>query len=472
MPQSFWKTERRKRPRKDASRTTAHRNVASPSAVAENLGRFNRGLAAVVCVWALGGCHARPIAQESRSITVLVGLPKASLDVEITRAFTKATGIEVRFIPGSESASRRLEQELAILRQQSPAVDVFQIDTIWPAMVADYLLDLRQPLAAEFAEESRPLIENATVGGRVVGAPFLIEYGVLYYRTDLLRQYGFKQPPGTWDELEMQAARIQTGERARGRNDFWGYVWQGADYEGLTCNALEWQYSQGGGNPIEPDRTIDVENPIAIRAFARAARWVGTISPPGVTAYIEEDSRNIWQSGRAAFLRNWSGVYPIVEQSKEVGKRFGVAPLPAGTDPHSSVLGGWYLAVSKYSQHRSDAAAFVKYVSEKGLQRQRAMEGALPTYPSLYDDPAVRHANNELALLADVAHRVIRRPAVLAGKDYDRVSRAYAHGVHSILTGKMSAAEGAGTIQADLRQITGFADSAGVVSTNAERQQR
>ena len=61
---------------------------------------------------------------------------------------------------------------------------------------------------------------------------------------------------------------------------------------------------------------------------------------------------------------------------------------------------------------------------------------------------------------------------MLAGKDYDRVSRAYAHRVHAILTGKMSAGQAAAAIQADLRQITGFADSADVVSTNAERQQR
>lgn len=438
----------------------------------ENLLGFARWTAVVLCGCTLVGCHAPPGTQQSRSITVLVGLPNASLDAAATREFTNKTGISVRFIPGSESASRRLEQELTILRQQSSAVDVIQIDTIWPAILANYLIDLRQPLAEEFAGESPALIENAMVGGRVVGAPYLIEYGVLYYRTDLLRNYGFARPPRTWDELEMQAARIQKGERARQRSEFWGYVWQGADYEGLTCNALEWQYSSGGGNFIEPDRTIDVQNPAAIRAFARAAGWVGKISPPGVTAYIEEDSRNIWQSGQAAFLRNWSQIYSIAEQSKEIGTRFAVAPLPAGVDAHSSVLGGWYLGVSKYSQHQSDAVSFVKCLSGKGLQQQRAMQGSIPTYPSLYEDAAVLRANKEFAVLADVAKRVIRRPSVLAGAQYDRVSRAYAHGVHEILTGKMSAAEGAAAIQLELKRITGFADDARAASTTAERDRR
>lgn len=441
-------------------------------AMTDNLFGIARRVAFVLCVLTLAGCQAPEKTHASRSITVLAGLPKASIDAEFTRAFTEQTGIAVRFIPGSESASRRLEQELAILRQESPAVDVFQIDTIWPAMVANYLLDLRRPLAGEFADESNALIENVTVSGRVVGAPYLIEYGALFYRTDLLRKYGFERPPQTWDELEKQAARIQEGERERGRPEFWGYVWEGADYEGLTCNALEWQYSQGGGNFIEADRTIDIQNPAAIRAFARATKWVGTISPPGVTAYIEEDARNIWQSGRAAFLRNWTSIYSIAEQSKEVRARFGVAPVPHGGDAHSSVLGGWYLGVSKYTRHRDDAIAFVKYLSGRGVQRQRAMEGALPTYPSLYQDAAVQEANSELLLLSDVANRVVRRPSVLAGANYDRVSRAYAHGVHEILTGKATAADGAAAMQAELKRITGFPDSERAVPNSVEKERR
>jgi trehalose/maltose transport system substrate-binding protein len=94
----------------------------------------------------------------------------------------------------------------------------------------------------------------------------------------------------TWGELESMAGRIQAGERAKGNKDFWGYVWQGADAESLTCNALEWQVAEGGGRVIESDRTISVNNRAATRAWQRARRWIGRISPPSVVAYQERDS--------------------------------------------------------------------------------------------------------------------------------------------------------------------------------------
>ncbi len=439
---------------------------------ARNLDRVGC-IAVLISLAIISGCHGpQPEAAEARSISVLMWMPGEGLNLDrrITSEFTKQTGIAVRLIPASESASQRLTQELALLQQESSAVDVFQVDIISPGIVADYMMDLRNVLADELPSELQEAVENATVRNRLVAAPFFVEYGMLYYRTDLLKEYGFSGPPRTWNELETQAARIQRGERAHGRPDFWGYVWQGADYEGLTCNALEWQSSQGGGNILEPDRTVNVDNRAAVRAFARAAHWVGTISPPGVTAYLEEDSRNVWQEGRAAFLRNWSYVFSLAKRSGQVRGRFAVAPMPGGIDSHSSVLGGWYLGISKYTRHRADAVTFLKYLTSRQVQRERAIGGGfLPTFPSLYRDPAVIGANPFFASIADVPNRAVRRPAGLAGRQYDQVSRTYAHGIHRILTGELSASQGASNIQTELVRLTGFANNA-LASTDRGRE--
>lgn len=423
---------------------------------------MSRRIAPIVFLAALAGCHHHPSPSEppQKAITVLLWAAGDAyrLDHQISADFTRETGIQVRLVPGSESASQRLQQELSLFQSGSSAVDVFQIDTIWTAILADYLVDLRTALSEELPDEQPEAIANATISGRLVAAPFLIEYGLLYYRTDLLRKYGFSHPPRTWEELELQSTRIQRGERREGQSEFWGYVWQGADYEGLTCNALEWQMSQGGGNILESEHTVDVDNPAAIRAFARAAGWLGNISPPGVVAYLEEDSRNLWQSGRAAFMRNWSYVYQLASKSPAVKGRFSVAPMPAGVDSHSSALGGWYLGVSSHTAHRAEAIEFVKYMTGKEVQKRRAIGGAfLPTFQSLYHDPAVLAANPFFASIAGLPNRAIQRPAALAGAEYDHVSRVYAHGIHTILTGKAGASEEAAAIQTEIGRLTGFA---------------
>ena len=107
------------------------------------------------------------------------------------------------------------------------------------------------------------------------------------------------------------AQTIQEGERNSGSADFWGFLWQGAAFEGLTCNGLEWLASNGAGTIVEPDGKISINNPQTKAALALAKGWVGTISPKGVTTYKEEESRNTFQGGRAAFLRNWPYVYAL-----------------------------------------------------------------------------------------------------------------------------------------------------------------
>jgi trehalose/maltose transport system substrate-binding protein len=179
---------------------------------------------------------------------------------------------------------------------------VFGIDVIWSGILDGALLDLKPFFSSELSSVEPDLVSSYTVKSRVIAAPYHPHVGVLYYRTDLLTKYGYHLPPQTWSELEKMAFRIQEGERATGDQNFWGFVWPGAADEGLTCLALEWQASEGGGTIIETNRTVSVNNEDAIRAWQRAAHWIGWISPPSVTAYEDVDSVNDFEdSGKAAF---------------------------------------------------------------------------------------------------------------------------------------------------------------------------
>jgi trehalose/maltose transport system substrate-binding protein len=197
------------------------------------------------------------------------------------RKFNEATGAAAELVPGEQSATDRLAIYNQQLGAQSPDNDVYQIDIIWPGIVAQHAVDLNASLSELATLHFPALVENNTVNGALVGMPWYTDAGLLYYRSDLLEEYGFENPPETWAELEEQAQAIQDGESGDNAS-FRGFVWQGNAYEGLTCDALEWQYSNGGGRIIEPDGTVTVNNPQAIAAFERArARGPHFSLPPG-----------------------------------------------------------------------------------------------------------------------------------------------------------------------------------------------
>lgn len=250
------------------------------------------------------------------------------------------------------------------------------------------------------------------------------------------------------------------GERAA-NPDFQGFVFQGKAYEGLTCDGLEWQYSNGGGRIIEPDGTVSINNPQAIAAFERARSWVGTIAPQDVTTYTEPESLNAFAPGNAAFMRNWPYAWAVTQDvaagSPLVGK-VGVSPLPMGDGPnasHAATLGGWQLMVSKYSKSQEAAIEYVKYMCSPELQKSYAVERShLPTIPSVYDDPDVAAASEFIPRMKDVfLGGAVARPSTVAGELYNSVSIAYHQRLNQILTGAKEAAAAVEEIEAELKDI-------------------
>jgi trehalose/maltose transport system substrate-binding protein len=373
--------------------------------------------------------------------------------------FTRETGILVKLLPSPEAAREQLVLWRELLRAGASNPDVYGLDVIWPGMLAEYFIDLKPYFTNEISAHFPAIVTSYTVDNKLVALPHHGNVGLLYYRTDLLRQYGYGAPPRTWDELESMAARIQAGERAKGKQEFWGFVWQGAASEALTCNALEWQASEGGGRIIEEDKTISVNNPHAIRAWQRAARWVGSISPPGVVGYKEWDALNTWVAGDAAFMRNWPIAYVDSQAAASlVRNNFDVAPVPGGKAGHVGTLGGIGLAVSRFSVHPREALALVRYLCSRDAQvkHSRVLSEA-PTLSDLYDLPEVLGPNSRLTLLSQAFRTgIVSRPSNVTGKKYQDVSDAYMQAVHSVLTREKKAPEAAAALENELVHITGF----------------
>ena len=248
------------------------------------------------------------------------------------------------------------------------------------------------------------------------------------------------------------------GERKAGNETFQGFVFQGKASESLTCNALEWVASQGGGTIIDKDGEITVDNPKTVEALRKAAGWLKGIAPAGVTAYAEEDTRGIFQAGNAAFLRNWSYVWAASQSAdSKVKDKVGVAPLPKGSDGQNvGTLGGWSLAVSNYSNHKKEATDLVAYLTGPEEQKRRAISGAfLPTIGAVYRDEEVLKANPFFKMAEAVVQGTVARPSAPTKGKYNQVSQAFSSAVHNVLTGSAEPGAAVKTLADNLERILG-----------------
>jgi trehalose/maltose transport system substrate-binding protein len=364
--------------------------------------------------------------------------------------------VEYFFRPSDSSAALQVYQQYWAAK--SSDVDVYQIDVIWQGIAAPHAVNLKKYYKEDEIKAYFPrIIENNTVGGKLVSIPLYTDAGILFYRTDILEKYGYKEPPKTWEELATMAKKIQEGERAAGKPDFQGFVFEGKASESVTCNAIEWIYSYGGGSVIERDKKVTINNPNAIKALDTAHSWIGTISPVGVSTYAEEEARNIWQAGNAAFMRNWPYAYSLGADPKSaVAGKFDVTVLPKGGDngKNAACLGGWQLMISAYSKVPDAAAELVRYLSSTEVQKRIAIDwSVLPTRPSLYSDPDVLAKNPFFKIMLEVFNNAVARPSTVTGADYNQLSTAFFQNVNELLTGAESGKDAVVRIEGVAKRI-------------------
>ncbi|HTN61665.1 MAG TPA: ABC transporter substrate-binding protein [Devosia sp.] len=372
--------------------------------------------------------------------------------------FEADTGNTVTIVPMPSSTTDQFGQYKLWLAAGNADIDVYTTDVIWAPQLADQFLDLTDAAKDVVAEHFPSIIESQTVNGKLVAIPAYTDAPALFYRKDLLTKYN-KEVPKTWTEMAATAKEIMDGERAA-NPDMWGFVFQGNAYEGLTCNALEWVKSYGGGQIVEADGTISINNPQAVAALEEAKSWVGTISPEGNLAYMEEESRGVWQLGNSVFMRNWPYAYALGEGADSAIKgKFDVAPLPAGegADARSAAtLGGWNYAVSKYSKAPDEAIKLALYLGSAEVQKQRAiLQTNLPTIATLYDDADVLKAAPFMAAWKEIFQNAVPRPSAPTKANYNEVSSKFWSAVHDTLSGNGTAAENLEALEADLTELKG-----------------
>jgi multiple sugar transport system substrate-binding protein len=291
--------------------------------------------------------------------------------------------------------------------------DVMMLDVIWVPEFAQagWLLDLTPLLApGELGSHFPAAAAAATHRGRAWAIPWIMNVGLLYYRTDLLERHGL-EPPATYAELVERVRRIRALERDPGLD---GYLWQGKQYEGLVVNVLEGLWANGTDVLGADGRVFpDPDRAAAVLEFLRRLVETG-ISPRWVTAADEELSRRAFGAGRAIFLRSWPYAMDLFQlPASPVRGKVGIAPLPRHAHGVEGVgaSGGAHLGIHRHTRHPELALALARFLT--GARAQKAMAAGValnPTRRSLYTDPDLVAGHPALPAIGALAARARPRP--------------------------------------------------------------
>jgi len=373
--------------------------------------------------------------QEGRLTIAVGGAPEeVSYWEKLIEDFERESGIEVDLIRQPTDTDLRRQGLVVALSSKKPDPDVFLMDVAWLGQFisSGWLAELKgfdlEPFFPEVLKVDR-------MGGKLYALPVYVDCGVLYYRKDLLKEFGCRVPE-RWTELVDCSLKVQSAMKKR-VGDFYGFVWQGAQYEGLVCTFLEFSASAGGSFE-------DLASKENIRAltFMKDLIHRYKISPPNTyTEMKEEEVRIYFQSGRALFERNWPYAWKLHNSPESPVKgKIGVSVLPKFEGGrHASCLGGWHIGISRYSDKKREALKLLKFIVSKEVQKRLALNlGWNPGRRDVYEDRELKERLPHLKAVREACSYAVSRPPLPYYTRFSEVLRKY---VNAAIGGRMSPEE-------------------------------
>jgi len=368
------------------------------------------GTAAAVSLFGLSACGGDS-GGTAGSGEVLMNLSPDVEEIVLGQieAFNKANpdGRVTTRITAAETG-QAFEQFQNQFRAGNAEIDVIMGDIIWPPPFASngWISDLSDQFTDEDQSKFLPeAIAGNTYEDAIYGVPWFTDAGFLYYRTDLLEDAGFSEPPQTWDELKEMASKVQQDANIEN-----GFVFTGAQYEGGTQLGIEFIRTAGGDVFDDDNETVIIDSPEAIAGLAMQQSLVAEGIAPQAVANFEEDlAGGAFMRGDSVFMRMWPYQYDFLgdpEESSLAVDQVELTKVPVLTEdlPRVNVGGGFNFFINADAGDQEASYKLIEYLTAPEQQKKLAIEGAyLPTLEELYDDqevidavPAVRLGGLEL----------------------------------------------------------------------------
>lgn len=379
-------------------------------------------------------------------VSILMPAPFADATAELVETFNREhPGIALSVTRGPLETEAVSDLAISSLLLGNSPYDVLLMDVTWTPKYAKagWLEPLEAWLGADALEDLAPGAELGNAfDGHLWRFPLVADMGLLFWRTDLM-----EAPPRTPAELEAISRSLQQEGRVR-----WGYVWEGRQYEGLSCTYLE--VLRGFGGRWLRDGSPDLNSNAAIAASQWLRHLVDVgITPPAVANMAEPEALQTFETGDAAFMRNWP--YAWAELNKNgslLAGKVGITTMVSEPqEPHVATQGSWGLAVLSTSKHKQAAVEALQFLTSTAAQKQLNLNwGYTPTRLSVFEDPELIRANPVLPELQAALAAAVLRPVTPI---YAQLSDLLYREVNTVITGEVAAAPAMETLQRNSIQL-------------------
>ena len=379
-------------------------------------------------------------------VSILMPAPFADATAELVETFNREhPGIALSVTRGPLETEAVSDLAMSSLLLGNSPYDVLLMDVTWTPKYAKagWLEPLEAWLGADALEDLAPGAELGNAfDGHLWRFPLVADMGLLFWRTDLM-----EAPPRTPAELEAISRSLQQEGRVR-----WGYVWEGRQYEGLSCTYLE--VLRGFGGRWLRDGSPDLNSNAAIAASQWLRHLVDVgITPPAVANMAEPEALQTFETGDAAFMRNWP--YAWAELNKNgslLAGKVGITTMVSEPqEPHVATQGSWGLSVLSSSQHKQAAVEALQFLTSTAAQKQLNLNwGYTPTRLSVFEDPELIRANPVLPELQAALAAAVLRPVTPI---YAQLSDLLYREVNTVITGEVAAAPAMETLQRNSIQL-------------------
>ncbi len=380
--------------------------------------------------------HASTSNNNSDEVTILMPAPFADSTEVLVNKFNKdhESKITIKVTRGPLETESVSDLAISSLLLGDSPFDIILIDVTWlPKFAAAGWLE---PLNNRVeSSQWKALAKGARLGnsyqGKIYRWPFVADMGLLYWRKDLM-----KQPPTTPAELIKISKELQNKGIVK-----YGYVWQGRQYEGLSCVFLE-LINGFGGDWMNNQGEVKLNSKSSQQAVSWLKKLITSgVSPKAVTNFTETEALQAFEIGDAAFMRNWPYAWAELNKNKSAVKgKVGVTTMIAKESKYStSTLGSWGFSITKGSSKKDQAYKVISYLTNEDSQKYLFTKyGYTPTISNLYKSKNLLKVSPILPILEIALKNAKPRPQTPL---YAQISGVLQKHISKIITNKENVKE-------------------------------